>query len=513
MQQLSQVAYIDHYPFFQEWLINTAKTVSSRLRRSQDHFINGKRVKASKHRDVVDPATEKVITRVGLGGKREINLAVQAARKAFPKWSVSAPDERTRIILKYADLIEENQDVFTELAIRDGGIPRAVAETCAFFCALFLRYYAGWPTKITGQTLPSTPHGKDLADVLAYTLREPIGVVGGITPWNYAFGMEMLKIAPALATGCCLVLKPAEEAPIAGLFLAELAHQAGVPDGVFSVVNGLGHQAGAALAEHPDVDKIAFTGSTEVGRLIVHAATGNLKKVSLELGGKSPVFVFPDADMDLAIPGAAMAGFAMSGQNCVCGSRLYVHEDVADQVAEGIAAFAAQLSMGSTQNANSDIGPLISAKQRNRVEKMIRNAKKQGAKLVCGGARGKGKGFYIQPTLFDHCKPSMELVKNEVFGPVIAMQRFSDKHDFEALAAMANDSCYGLSGSVWTRDLQTAMVMTKAINTGQIGVNCHAAMDPSMPFGGTKESGWGAEFGEAGIELFTKDKAVTLMWN
>ena len=243
MQQLSQVAYIDHYPFFQEWLINTAKTVSSRLRRSQDHFINGKRVKASKHRDVVDPATEKVITRVGLGGKREINLAVQAARKAFPKWSVSAPDERTRIIFKYADLIEENQDVFTELAIRDGGIPRAVAETCAFFCALFLRYYAGWPTKITGQTLPSTPHGKDLADVLAYTLREPIGVVGGITPWNYAFGMEMLKIAPALATGCCLVLKPAEEAPIAGLFLAELAHQAGVPDGVFSVVNGLGHQA------------------------------------------------------------------------------------------------------------------------------------------------------------------------------------------------------------------------------------------------------------------------------
>jgi len=310
-----------------------------------------------------------------------------------------------------------------------------------------------------------------------------------------------------------LILKPAEEAPIAGLLLAELAHQAGVPDGVFNVVNGVGEKAGAALAEHPKVDKIAFTGSTEVGKSIVHAATGNLKKVTLELGGKSPVFVFPDADLESTIPAVAMAAFLSSGQNCVCGSRLFVHEKIADEVAAGIAAFAGQLKLGLATNADTMIGPLISAKQRNRVEKMINTAKKEGAKLVCGGKRAKRKGYFIQPTLFDHCNPKMEIVMKEVFGPVIAMQRFDDKDDFETLAAMANDTCYGLSGSVWTRDLKTAMVMTKAINTGQIGVNCHAAMDPSMPFGGTRESGWGAEMGEAGIEAFTKTKAVTLMWS
>ncbi len=448
-----------------------------------------------------------------MGGSKDIDLAVKAARQAFPAWAESAPDERTRIMIRYAALIEENAELINELAIHDGGLPRMVADSCAMFCALFLRYYSGWPTKLCGTTNPSAAFGREPKDLMAYTLREPIGVVGGITPWNYPFGMEMLKIAPALATGCTLVLKPAEEAPTAGLLLAELAHKAGVPKGVFNVVNGLGDQAGAALASHDDVDKIAFTGSTEVGKLIVHAATGNLKKVTLELGGKSPVFVFPDADMETAIPGVAMAGFAMSGQNCVCGSRLFVHEDVADELATGIAAFAEGIKVGPAVDPETMLGPLISSKQRNRVEGMMKTAIEQGANVVTGGSRKRSKGYFIKPTLFNECNTDMDIVNQEVFGPVIAMQTFNDKHDFNTLAAMANDSEYGLSGSIWTRDLETAMVMTKMVNTGQIGVNCHAAMDPSMPFGGTKKSGWGQEFGEAGLDIFTKTKAVTLSWN
>ena len=358
--------------------------------------------------------------------------------------------------------------------------------------------------------MPSAALGKPPADLLAYTLREPVGVVGAITPWNYPFGMEMLKIAPVLATGCTLVLKPAEEAPVAALFLAELAHEAGVPGGVFNVVNGLGSEAGAAISGHPDIDKVSFTGSTEVGRLIVQSAAGNLKKVSLELGGKSPVIVFPDADLETAVPGVAMAGFALSGQNCVCGSRLLVHESIAEPLAAGIRDFAKTLTVGPGTDAANAIGPLISERQRERVLGLIASATREGARLVAGGEAPARDGWFVEPTLFADCQPDMSLVRNEVFGPVIAMQTFSDSHSYEEIAAMANDTEYGLSGSVWTRDIKNAMRMTRLVNTGQIGVNCHAAMDPSMPFGGTKQSGWGQEFGAAAIELYTRRKAVTV---
>ena len=493
--------------------IEISTIAGERLNGPQAHFINGKRVASGPLRDVLDPASGKAISQLRLGGKKEIDDAVAAARAALPAWASVAPDERARLILKFAELMEGKAEQITELAILDGGLPRMIAEGAAPFAALFLRYYAGWTNKMTGRTLPSSAMGKSPNDLLAYTLREPIGVVGAITPWNYPYGMEMLKIAPVLAAGCTLVLKPAEDAPVAGLLMAELAHEAGVPDGVFNVVNGLGEEAGAALSAHDDVDKIAFTGSTEVGRIIVKAAAGNLKKVSLELGGKSPVFVFPDADLATTVPGVAMAGFLLSGQNCVCGSRVFVHEKIADELAGGIAAFAANMQIGPGSDPANMIGPLITERQCERVEGMIGRAEKEGARRISGGNRVKRDGWFIEPTLFADCEPGMEIVRDEVFGPVITMQTFSDDEDFEALAARGNDTTYGLSGSVWTRDLETAMRMTRLIDAGQVGVNCHAAMDPTMPFGGNKQSGWGREFGEAALDLYTKTKAVTLSWS
>lgn len=486
---------------------------AQRLSKPQPHFINGARVASGRLRDVLDPATGNAISQLHLGGAGEIDAAVGAARAALPGWSAVAPDERAQLILRFAELLESKAEPITEISILDGGLPRMIAQGAAPFASLFLRYYAGWTNKITGRTLPSSAMGKSPNDLLAYTLREPIGVVGAITPWNYPFGMEMLKIAPVLAAGCTLVLKPAEDAPTAALMMAELAHEAGFPDGVFNVVNGLGEEAGAALSAHDDVDKIAFTGSTEVGRIIVKAAAGNLKKVSLELGGKSPVFVFPDADLAATVPGVAMAGFLLSGQNCVCGSRLFVHEKIAGDLAGGIAEFARGMQVGPGSDPANMIGPLITERQCERVEGMIARAEKEGARRVAGGNRVDRDGWFIEPTLFTECEPDMQIVRDEVFGPVITMQTFSDEEDFESLAARGNDTTYGLSGSVWTRDLETAMRMTRLIDAGQVGVNCHAAMDPTMPFGGNKQSGWGREFGEAALDLYTKTKAVTLSWS
>ena len=492
--------------------IDISATAAARLKAKQTHFINGKRVESATGIDVLDPASGTPISSVCLGGQAEIDAAVAAAREAFPAWAAMPPDARTQCLLKFAELIEAESESIKQLSVLDGGLADMIAESTAWVSALFLRYYAGWPSKLAGQTLPSSPNGFAPSDVLAYTLREPVGVVGAITPWNYPYGMEVLKIAPILAAGCTMVVKPAEEAPVATLHMAELAIEAGIPPGVFNVVNGLGEEAGAALAAHPNVDKISFTGSTEVGRHIIHASAGNLKKVSLELGGKSPVFVFPDAKMETTIPGVALAGFMMSGQNCVCGSRLYVHESVADQVATGIAEFAKSLSVGPGADPANMIGPLISERQRDRVGGMLDRATQQGARAATGGNVMQRDGWFVEPTLFTDCTSDMEIARDEVFGPVIAMQTFDDSHDHAALAAMANDTDYGLSASVWTQNLETAMRMTRLIDSGQVGVNTHAAMDPSMPFGGNKQSGWGREFGEAAMELYTKTKAVTLAW-
>jgi phenylacetaldehyde dehydrogenase len=420
-------------------------------------------------------------------------------------------DQRARILLRFADLIDAQAELITELSIRDSGMPYFIGASCASVAAGLMRYYAGWPSKIGGATLPSSALGKQPDQLLAYTLREPIGVVGAITPWNYPYGMEMLKIAPILACGCTLVLKPAEQAPLAALVLAELALEAGVPPGVFNVVTGLGEVAGAALASHENVDKIAFTGSTEVGKSIVRAAAGNLKKVSLELGGKSPVFVFGDADLASTIPGVAMAALLSQGQNCVAGSRVYVHRSVAEPLAKGLAEFAEKMPIGPGMDRSNMLGPVISAEQRDRIMSFIDSAQQEGARCLTGGKRVGKRGYFIAPTVYVDCKPSMRIVKEEIFGPVIALQTF-DHNDLEVLAAEANNTSYGLSASVWTRDLATAHRMTRMIDAGQVGVNCHAAMDPSMPFGGFKQSGWGSEFGAAALELYLRTKAVTITW-
>jgi phenylacetaldehyde dehydrogenase len=484
------------------------------LARQHALFIDGQAVQPRNpaRLEVINPATEAPISSIALGDAADIDAAVAAARAAFKgPWSKMGADERTRVLLEYARLVESRARMFTEIAVLDNGMPYMLGESTAMFASMFLRYYAGWVSKITGQTLPSTGGGKRPDELLAYTLREPVGVVGAITPWNYPFGMEILKIAPVLATGCTLVLKPAEQAPLAALLMAELALEAGVPPGVFNVVTGLGETAGAALAAHPGVDKIAFTGSTEVGRLIVKASVGNLKRVSLELGGKSPVVVFPDADLGKAIQGAATAGFLLQGQNCVCGSRVFVHEKIAQEFSAGLAAAARAMPIGDGFDRSAIIGPVISREQRDRIEGLLATAQPEGAKLLAGGGRPRERGWFIEPTVYADCRPDMTIVREEIFGPVIAIQTFGDG-DLEAIAAQANDTVYGLSGSVWTRDLETAHRMVRLIDAGQVGVNCHAAMDPTMPFGGNRQSGWGREFGQEGLELYLKTKAVTITW-
>lgn len=485
------------------------------LGRSHGHFINGEWVGSSSGETftVHNPADGEIIAACAAGDEAEVDRAVKAARAAFEgPWARFTSAQRGAILWKIADLIEQNFQQLCELEILDNGLPTPLAQyVCGMVVPEFFRYYAGWPTKIEGATIPASPQGKLPGQVFSYTLREPIGVVGAITPWNSPLPMVMLKIAPALATGCTLVLKPAELTPLTAMRLAELCTEAGVPDGVINIVNGYGDSAGAALAAHPGVDKIAFTGSTEVGRKIIQAAAGNLKKVTLELGGKSPVIIFDDANLEEAIPGAARACFFLQGQNCMAGTRLFVHERVHDQVVDGISAAARAMKIGPGLDPSSEFGPLISAEQRRRVENYVEAGLKEGAELACGGKSLASPGYFYEPTVLTHTRPDMTPVKNEIFGPVLCVQRFSD-HDLDTVVQAANSTIYGLSGSVWTRDLGTAMQMVRRIDSGQVSVNMHAAIDPAMPFGGNKQSGWGREFGKEGLEPYLKTKGISITW-
>ncbi|MGA0018750.1 MAG: aldehyde dehydrogenase family protein [Steroidobacteraceae bacterium] len=485
------------------------------LVRSHGHFINGQWVASDSGETfaVHNPANGEVIAHCAAGGEAEIDRAVKAARAAFEgPWSRFTSAQRSRVLWKIADLIEQNFQQLCELEILDNGLPTPLAQyVCGMVVPEFFRYYAGWPTKIEGATIPASPQGKLPGQVFSYTLREPIGVVGAITPWNSPLPMVMLKIAPTLATGCTLVLKPAELTPLTAMRLAELCAEAGVPDGVINIVNGFGDTAGAALAAHPSVDKIAFTGSTEVGRKIIHAAAGNLKKVTLELGGKSPVVIFDDAKLEEAIPGAARACFFLQGQNCMAGTRLFVHEYVHDQVVEGIAAAARAMKIGPGLDPSSEFGPLISAEQRNRVASYVEAGLIEGAELACGGKAISSPGYFYEPTILTQTQPDMTPVCNEIFGPVLCVQRFGDD-DLDDVVKAANSTIYGLSGSVWTQDLGTAMQMVRRIDSGQVSVNMHAAIDPAMPFGGNKQSGWGREFGKEGLEPYLKTKGISITW-
>jgi phenylacetaldehyde dehydrogenase len=483
------------------------ENVSKYVAKKRQLLINGKWVDAASGKTfpTYNPATGEVLAHVAEGDKEDVDRAVAAARAAFDKgpWRNITPSERGRVIWKLADLLEKRLEEFAQLECLDQGKPLGLTRMVDIPTSIDqLRYYAGWATKVEGSTIPISAHG---AKFLAYTLREPIGVVGQIIPWNFPMIMATLKLAPALATGCTVVLKPAEQTPMTALMLGELIQEAGIPDGVVNIVTGYGETAGAALAAHPNVDKIAFTGSTEVGKLIVHAAAGNLKKVSLELGGKSPNIVFQDAEIESAIPGAANAIFFNQGQVCCAGSRLYVEEKQFDKVVDGVSQLASKIRVGPGMESTSDMGPLVSEEQMNRVCSYLESGFSEGAKAVTGGSRQGEKGYFVKPTVLVNTNEKMKVVREEIFGPVVTVMPFSDVDD---LVAKANNTPFGLAAAVWTRDIKKAHRTAAALRAGTVWINCYGVLDSAMPFGGYKQSGWGREMGKEMLELYTEVKSV-----
>src|SRR3984893_11863703 len=476
-------------------------------------LIDGKWVAAvsGKTFEVKNPATANTIARAAEGDKADIDLAVRAARRAFESgpWATMTPSERSKVIWRVGDLITKYADELAEIESLDNGKPMAVARVAdVALAADIFQYMAGWCTKIEGKTIPISVIYTPGVQYHSYTRPEPIGVVGQIIPWNFPLLMAAWKLAPALATGCTVVLKVAEETPLSALRLGEILQEAGLPAGVVNIITGFGETAGAALASHPRVDKVAFTGSTEVGKLIVKAAARDLKHVSLELGGKSPVIVLKDADLDVAIPGAASAIFFNHGQCCCAGSRLYVQRDIFDQVAEGVAAHAKAIKLGPGLDPTTEMGPMVSETQRNRVCGYLEAGKKEGARAIAGGKAREGSGYFVEPTVFVDTRPNMKIVQEEIFGPVVTVIPFTDMD--EALVRAATDSIYGLAGGSWTRDLSKAHALAAKLKAGSVWINCYNIFDAALPFGGYKQSGWGREMGEAVLDNYLSTKAVTI---
>ena len=471
-------------------------------------LIDGQWVEAASGKSfaVYDPATGEVIASVPEGEKEDIDRAVRAARTAFDSgpWRKMTTSMRGRLMNKLADLMEQHAEEFAQLESLDNGKPASIARVADVPLAIdMFRYMAGWATKIEGNTIPVSWPGT----YFAYTLREPVGVVGQIIPWNFPLLMAAWKLGPALATGCTIVLKPAEQTPLSALRLGELMQEAGIPDGVVNIVTGFGKDAGAPLAAHADVDKVAFTGSTEVGKFILQAAQGNLKKVSLELGGKSPNIVLKDADLDTAIIGAANAIFFNHGQCCCAGSRLYIERGIFDRVVDGVAEQAKKIKLGHGLNPETQMGPLVSDEQLTRVTGYLQSGLSEGARPLSGAQRYGDTGYFVEPTVLVDVRQDMKVVQEEIFGPVVTALPFKD---LDEVLPVANDTIYGLGAGIWTKDLSKAHRLAAELRAGTVWINCYNVFDAALPFGGYKQSGWGREMGHEVLENYTEVKAVCI---
>ncbi len=492
-----------------EQTIKLNPRVQEFLKGTKKLLINGELVEAASGKtfETLDPSNGKVLAVVSEAGPEDVDKAVKAARTAFDKgpWKKMSASERSRLIYKLADLMEEHKEALAQLDTLDNGKP--IGETTNADVPLAIdhfRYYAGWTTKIVGQTIPVA------GNYFNYTRHEAVGVVGQIIPWNFPLLMAAWKLGAALATGCTIVLKPAEQTPLSALYLGQLALVAGFPPGVLNVIPGFGETAGSPLVDHPDVDKIAFTGSTSVGKMIMRQASGTVKKISLELGGKSPNIILPDADMSKAIPGALMGIMFNQGQVCCAGSRLYIQKKSYDNVVADLVSHAKNIKQGAGLDPSTQIGPLVSSEQMERVGGYIEKGKSEGAEVVTGGNYGQGEGYFVTPTIFAGVEDEMTIAKEEIFGPVVAAMPFDDLDD---VINRANNSEYGLAAGLWTQDVKKAHYVANELKAGTVWVNCYNAFDAASPFGGYKQSGIGREMGSYALDNYTEVKSVWINLN
>ena len=479
------------------------------LKKSHKHMINGEWCDSTNEEilNVINPATKENISSVQLADEDEVNLACQSAKDSFDKgiWRNMTPSDRGKIMWKWADLLEKKIDQIVEVEVLDNGMPVIVAKTFIGWAIDWIRYYSGMADKIYGKNLSNSLSGND-QNFHSYTSFEPVGAVGIIIPWNGPFGTFIIKVAPALAAGCSCVVKPAEHTPLNALIIAETAIEAGIPPGVLNVIIGDG-RAGELLVSNPNLNKISFTGSTEVGKKIVRQCSHDLKRVTLELGGKSPCIIFNDANLDTAIAGAAMAIFSNSGQVCFAGSRLFIQNEIYDEAIKGISEFSKNLKVGNGFAEDTVLGPLISSDQHKRVSDYVKIGVEEGAELISGGDSSSDNGFYFNPTVFGKVNKEMRIVQEEIFGPVLAACPFDT---IDEVVEMANDTKYGLGSGIFSNDISKVHLVANKINAGNVWVNHYGGMHPTLPFGGYKESGWGRELGEDGFKAYLEQKTVSI---